>query len=194
MKPQNCPGVPAGPPPTLLDYDDETSTLKTTEASDESRTKKIRFEDQEDEEAEVEVPGEEKGGPKVDNLQRKMLAMSGQDVDAYMKEMEEVHKKTEAEKAADLQERMAKLEKNQPVPPGEGFVPQQQQPPPQPQPSAPFMLPLRPGMPPPGVRLPPGPPPGRPPVPPGPPPGRPPFMQRGPMHGPPRMPGMRPIR
>ena len=34
-----------------------------------------------------------------------MLAMSGQDVDAYMKEMEEVHRQTQAEKERELQSR-----------------------------------------------------------------------------------------
>ena len=44
-------------------------------------------------------------GPKVDSLQKRMLAMSGQDVDAYMKEMEEVHRQTQAEKDRELQSR-----------------------------------------------------------------------------------------
>ena len=43
--------------------------------------------------------------PKVDSLQKRMLAMSGQDVDAYMKEMEEVHRQTQAEKERELQSR-----------------------------------------------------------------------------------------
>jgi WW domain-binding protein 11 len=179
LRPRSCPGVPAGPPPSLSDYDEEGTD---TEAVD-VRSKKIRFAaDDEGGEEDISVPGEEKG-PKVDTLQRKMLAMSGQDVDAYMKEMEEVHKKTEAEKAVDLRQRMARLESNQPGPPGEGFV--------QMHPPAGFMMrpPLRPGMPPPGVRLPPGPPPGRPQLPPGPPPGRPPFMGQ---QRPPMRPGMRP--
>merc|ERR1711988_1561352 len=88
---------------------------------------------------------------------------------------EEVHKKTEAEKASELRSRLARVgaAQDQPGPPGE--IPQtfvQVAP-------AGFMVrppQLRPGIPPPGVRLPPGPPPGRPQLPPGPPPGRPPFM------------------
>ena len=48
---------------------------------------------------EEEPEADDEKGPKVDNVQKTLLAASGQDVDAYMKEMEEVHKKTEAEKA-----------------------------------------------------------------------------------------------
>ena len=93
----------------------------------------------------VEQESDDKG-PKVDNVQKKLLAAAGQDVDAYMKEMEEVHKKTEAEKAADLRNRMARVT-DQPMPPGEApqtFV--------QVAPGGFMMRPpqLRPGMPPPG--------------------------------------------
>jgi len=179
LRPKTCPGVPAGPPPSLKEYIEES-----TETEEPSRLKKkIRFANEE-EETTTSEDNPVKESPKVDNLQKKMLAMSGQDVDAYMKEMEEVHKKTEAEKAADLRNRMARLESEQPQPPGEFPM----------IPNPGYMLrpPLRPGMPPPGVRLPPGPPPGRPTqLPPGPPPGRPPFLpptQRAPPVRPP--PGM----
>ena len=170
LRPKTCPGVPAGPPPLLSEYID-------FEDKDEPKSKRIRFANDDKEEESEATPA------KVDDTQRKMLQMSGQDVDAYMKEMEEVHKKTEAEKAADLQTRMARLESNQPIPPGEQAAQQFVQMAATP---AGFMVRphLRPGMPPPGVRLPPGPPPGRPQLPPGPPPGRPPFMG-----GPQRPPG-----
>jgi hypothetical protein len=36
--------------------------------------------------------------------------MAGQDVDAYLKEMEQVHRQTQAEKAAELQSRMDALQ------------------------------------------------------------------------------------
>ena len=134
--------------------------------------------------------------PKVDSLQKRMLAMSGQDVDAYMKEMEEVHRQTQEDKDRELQSRLARLEQSQPQPPGIGndmFHQQQQQiippgPPPglPPRGPPPSLMgayrqpapPLRPGMAPPGVRPPPGPPPGRPPGPP---------RMNNPL-GPPRMP------
>lgn len=161
LRPRTCPGVPAGAPPKLDEYD------TIDEIQDEQRSKKIRF----------ATKDEEDKGPT--DVQKKLLQASGQDVDAYMKEMEEVHKKTEAEKAAEFTRKMGmhhgaaapvrSLE--QPVPPGEAFV--------QVPPGPGFMVRapgIRPGMAPPGVRLPPGPPPGRPQLPPGPPPGRPPFM------------------
>jgi hypothetical protein len=50
---------------------------------------------------------------KVDDLQKRMLAMAGQDVDAYLKEMEEVHRQTQAEKAAQLQSRMDAMSQQQ---------------------------------------------------------------------------------
>ena len=39
--------------------------------------------------------------------------MAGQDVDAYLKEMEEVHRQTQAEKAAQLQSRMDAMSQQQ---------------------------------------------------------------------------------
>ncbi len=118
--------------------------------------------------------------------------------------MEEVHRQTQAEKAVELQNRLARIDggkkvpdqggSSQPAPPGIGERPRE--PPPgaparnlfMPPGAHPAMIPprppilfrpapppLRPGMAPSSVRLPPGPPPGRPPAPPGPPPGRPPM-------------------
>ena len=114
----NLAALPAGPPPPLSDYEDAGGESLTSELESRTSTssKRIRFV----EEPEAEESAEKAAaGPKVDSVQKKMLAMSGQDVDAYMKEMEEVHKKTEAEKAADLRTRMARLESSQPGPPGE---------------------------------------------------------------------------
>lgn len=167
LRPRTCPGVPAGAPPPLSDYDHDPVS-----SSDAGRSKKIRFSEQD------EAAKTDKNTTSVDNVQKKMLEMSGQDVDAYMKELEVVHNKTEAEKAADIRSRMAAAVA-QPIPPGsEAFV---QMAPPPPAAAGYLLRPaLRPGMPPPpGVRLPPGPPPGRPQLPPGPPPGRPPFMGAG---------------
>ena len=149
-----------------------------------ARKRTIRFGDEaeqeetvgpEEEEAAAEEDPEVPGAP--NSLQKKMLRMAGQDLDSFMKEMEEVHRSREAEKAAELQARLARLEDGE-----------SQQPPPPGLPPGPpmFGAPLRPGLPPPGVRPPPGPPPGRPPNmssgplrpppgPPGPPPGVPPM-------------------
>lgn len=43
--------------------------------------------------------------PKPTSLQQRMLALSGQNIDDFMKEMEEVHKKRERDRAADLNAR-----------------------------------------------------------------------------------------
>jgi WW domain-binding protein 11 len=47
---------------------------------------------------------------KPTSLQQKMLAMAGQDIDQFMKEMEVVHKKRETERAQDLNARLSLLE------------------------------------------------------------------------------------
>jgi WW domain-binding protein 11 len=175
-----CPGVPPGPPPSIQEYEE------TEQPTQESRKRKIRFGGGADEEEDAE--DSEFLKPKQPNsLQKKMLEMAGQDLDQFMKEMEDAHKQKEAEKEASLQRRLSKLDP-EPTPPGTGGneefsrrVPEQ--------PS----MPLRPGVPPQGVGLPPGPPPGsrmpllptRPGVPPagvrmppGPPPGVPPRVTR----------------
>ncbi|CAG9793748.1 unnamed protein product [Diatraea saccharalis] len=151
--------------------------------------------------------------PKPTSLQQRMLALSGQNIDDFMKEMEEVHKKRERDRAADLNARLSALKRtgdgrdsdsdsdtempplhNQPQeflePPGAEL---RQMPPPLMPPG--LRLPLRApvGLPP--LRLPPGPPAGRPPAPPGPPPGLPPrgmLRPPGPPPGaPPRL--LRPL-
>ena len=92
-----------------------------------------------------------------------LINCNSQDLDSFMKEMEEVHRTTEAQKAADLQARLARLEGDDEAPGlisehGTSLVP----------PPAAAMYqpiagaPVRPGVPPPGIRPPPGPPPGRP--------------------------------
>ena len=89
LKPKTCPGVPSGPPPLLADYDDEEEEEGGGE--DSKRSKKIRFDDEEGAEGGGEegvpvAPGEETG-PQVDEIQKKMLLMAGQDVDQYMKQV-----------------------------------------------------------------------------------------------------------
>ena len=83
-KPLLCPGVPAEPPPTLADY--EVREEETGSSS--SRRRTIRFGDEEEqqEQSEPAVPG----AAQPNSLQKKMLAMAGQDIDQFMKEMEEV--------------------------------------------------------------------------------------------------------
>lgn len=162
LQPILCPGVPADVPPNIEDYNIEP---EADEAGSRKRT--IRFGDEAEQEEKVGVEEEDCEVPGAPNsLQKKMLAMAGQDLDSFMKEMEEVHRSREAEKAAELQARLARLDGPDSV---ESLQP-------------PSLPPIRPGLPPPGVRPPPGPPPGRPPNmssaplrPPGPPPGLPPM-------------------
>jgi len=185
VKPLLCPGVPAGPPPSLEDYD-----VVEVEGG---RKRTVRFGDEREDQVDDKVGEDQDSGSSApghpNSLQKKMLAMAGQDLDQFMREMEEVHRTREAEKAADLQARLARLEdpleSTQPTPPGMELPGELDSSsyllagppgaaPPGPPPEAPPMLyrpashmgapPLRPGVPPPGVRPPPGPPPGRPPV------------------------------
>lgn len=121
------------------------------------------------------------GPSKPTSLQQKMVALSGQNIDDFMKEMESVHKKQENDKDDESRPKMS-LANNDPIaPPGTDSVPTLQatttitqqkviQPPIQHNTTAPPLL-FR-G----GLRLPPGPPPGRPLLPPGPPPGLPPRL------------------
>ena len=164
-KPLLCPGVPADVPPKIEDYHIEDETP-------EKKKRTIRFGDEN--ESGAGEAGQEDGGGEDDeaapgapnSLQKKMLAMAGQDLDQFMQEMEAVHRTREAEKAADLQARLARLEGDtgEPQPPGldhglvsehgTSLVP----------PSSAYRpvagAPVRPGVPPPGIRPPPGPPPG----------------------------------
>ena len=148
LKPKTCPGVPAGPPPLLSDYVD-LSDSEGEEDSGDKRRRKIRFEG---------PPGtEEEAEPEKTDQPEKAAAEEpkDKDVDAYMKELEEVHRQAE-------KERMRTLEQ-QPPPPGLGPPPGMLPPRPPPPPGMPMYRPapppLRPGIAPPGVRLPPGPPP-----------------------------------
>lgn len=105
---------------------------------------------------------------KPTSLQQKMVALSGQNVDEFMKEMETVQKKTENNK--EEENKKAKVQSSEPlIPPGTDPIPVPQHQPPQPPIPRPLMYTS--GAP---LRLPPGPPPGRPLMPPGPPPGLPP--------------------
>lgn len=82
------------------------------------RIKSIRFSDDSkalvDPEAKTLVPAAEVDKIKPTSLQQRMLAISGQNIDEFMKEMENVHKKKEQERAADLHERLSTLDKDIP--------------------------------------------------------------------------------
>ncbi|EGI69328.1 PREDICTED: WW domain-binding protein 11-like [Acromyrmex echinatior] len=111
------PGVPPFPPPELSS-DDEDTVENVKEPPTKSRT--IRFAD--DKEDKQESENKEKDAEKEKEkdrdmakvkpttLQQKMLAMAGQDIDQFMREMEVVHKKRETERAQDLNARLSLLE------------------------------------------------------------------------------------
>uniref|UniRef100_A0A1L8DDB8 Putative ww domain-binding protein 11 n=1 Tax=Nyssomyia neivai TaxID=330878 RepID=A0A1L8DDB8_9DIPT len=184
------PGCPPGPSPNLLDmreldedYNEEPrpKKMKTIRFSDEPRVKEKVPED-------LSSRGAiDDDALKPTSIQQRILALSGQNIDEFMKEMESVQKKKEQEKSGDVEmpldekvaeEKSVESEKepkvkpsNPPVhhPPGISLP---GGPPPPPMGLPPNMHhfrppPLRPGM---AIRMPPGPPPGRPGMPPGPPP------------------------
>lgn len=85
------------PPPSLDDYgvddiSDEERGEQEESKSASQRSRRIRFDDEpeaqreEKEKDDVVAPGEE-SGPQVDEIQRKMLQMAGQDIDQYMREV-----------------------------------------------------------------------------------------------------------
>lgn len=114
-----------------------------------------------------------------------MVAISGQNVDEFMKEMEVVQKKMETDKEEDIQPPKSKPSVNiePPAPPGIEPEPISKPPPQQNIPVPPLVMFPAPGP----MRVPPGPPPGRPLLPPGPPPGLPPRLPLRMPHPPARM-------
>ncbi|KAK3925665.1 Protein EARLY FLOWERING 5 [Frankliniella fusca] len=131
-KPKKPPGVPPGPPPELSDDEEDEEPMDTSVPQQPTNSRRIRFEDDYDERPPGEEPLEkelphssnydESGGedrskislaptpkPQPTALQQKMLAMAGQDIDQFMREMEEVHRKREADRQADLDARLAAI-------------------------------------------------------------------------------------
>ncbi|XP_063910164.1 WW domain-binding protein 11 [Zophobas morio] len=155
------PGCPPGPPPDITD-DGEVDDF--VPRSDDDK------EDASDDPSDPDAS-------KPTSLQQKMVALSGQNVDDFMKEMEVVQKKLEGGK--DEEPRPKIVSHPEPLMPPGTDMPMQ---PPQALNQGPLLFPA------PGLRLPPGPPPGRPLMPPGPPPGLPP--PRMPIRMPPAPPRM----
>lgn len=188
------PGVPPGPPPDLSDLSCCSSDEEEEEVSEAIRSKTLRFSDDvtitnitEQEEEKMETETSEEPSNKPTSLQQRMVQISGQNIDEFMKEMEAVQKNKEsapAEKPEGDTEQKNEEEKETMAPPGTDPKEQTQiqlpiVPPPNP-PGVRFMPPPppipRPVLPLMAMRLPPGPPPGRPNLPPGPPPGLPPRL------------------
>ncbi|XP_032520675.2 WW domain-binding protein 11 [Danaus plexippus] len=117
------PGVPPGPPPDL----ESLLGLESNKKDKHKEKKSIRFSDLPD-----EPPGEHRcqkvsnhedtedtgdsekqsQAPKPTSLQQRMLMLSGQNIDDFMKEMEEVHRKRERDRAADLSARLTALKRS----------------------------------------------------------------------------------
>ncbi|XP_055911270.1 WW domain-binding protein 11 [Eupeodes corollae] len=90
------PGVPPGPPPDLHEFSDLDTDAENDEPLLRDPIKRPRTVSGTD-------PTKGKDGediPKPNALQQRMLAISGQNIDEFMKEMENVHKKKEKERAA----------------------------------------------------------------------------------------------
>ncbi|XP_055595045.1 WW domain-binding protein 11-like [Uranotaenia lowii] len=182
----DIPGCPPGPPPDIfcmpeLDFDLEEFRSETQ--------KSVKFFDDADSRDNSEDSDEEK--PKQpSSVQQKMLAISGQNLDEFMKEMETVQKKKDVPEIANIPmpSKPTVILPNPAPHPSDTtvkFVPMPTLPMPGPAPIQPALMirppPLRPGIPGmPGLRMPPRPPPGIPPrlggirMPPGPPAGPPP--------------------
>ncbi|XP_045451071.1 WW domain-binding protein 11 [Melitaea cinxia] len=127
------PGVPPGPPPdfsTLISeymkmnikHKEGKKTLRFSDVPDEGppgdypMQKKQTIEDFDGEAMEDDHPSSPTSvpanpAPKPTSLQQRMLALSGQNIDDFMKEMEEVHKKRERDRAADLNARLSALKR-----------------------------------------------------------------------------------
>ncbi|XP_045495520.1 WW domain-binding protein 11 isoform X2 [Colias croceus] len=124
------PGVPPGHPP---DYSSliaevmnmkivEKKTLRFSDITDEGppgmhippptaqRAEDLDGEAMDDTEA-PSSPTPATPAPKPTSLQQRMLALSGQNIDDFMKEMEEVHRKRERDRAADLNARLSALKR-----------------------------------------------------------------------------------
>lgn len=143
---------------------------------------------QEQENSENDSDDPEIGPSKPTSVQQKMVALSGQNIDEFMKEMESVQKKQENDKD-DENKLSGAASIEPPAPPGTDPVPTMV-----PHQIPQSNLPVPPTLifPGPPLRLPPGPPPGRPLMPPGPPPGLPP--PRLPLRMPPAPPPPRMLR
>lgn len=110
VKKKEPPGCPPGPPPNLTDMREFDSDYESDEEEPKSKRAKTVRDDvpsrkDEDKEDDLSVK-------QPTSLQQRMLAISGQNIDEFMKEMENVQKKKEQERAADLQERLSTLGKD----------------------------------------------------------------------------------
>lgn len=199
---KNPPGVPPGPPPELSGEEDEAD--EDEEDDDDSDTSSIELNSDSDvddsakqKHRKAEEPKQRKGirfashressdsDEDENDIKKNRMSSAKDDLEMFMKEIEEVQKQREAERLLDEPSAAKGGDVPLPVPPP-GQLPTGV--PPAPPIGVPPPLLFRPPLMmvgPTGIRLPPGPPPGRPPalppgirLPPGPPPGVPPNLLR----------------
>ncbi|KYN33797.1 WW domain-binding protein 11 [Trachymyrmex septentrionalis] len=110
------PGVPPFPPPELSSDDEDTienvkePKSRTIRFADDKEDNKQELENKEKDAEKEKEKDRDMAKVKPTTLQQKMLAMAGQDIDQFMREMEVVHKKRETERAQDLNARLSLLE------------------------------------------------------------------------------------
>ncbi|KAB7508080.1 WW domain-binding protein 11 [Armadillidium nasatum] len=125
--PKNPPGCPPTIPVDLSDEDDDEKTenieLDEIKKAESGRSRTIRFADGNDSDDKDTRLTVEKS-KNLTSLQTKLLQMSGQDIDDFMRETEVLFKEKVAERQADLRSRLEKLDDVS------GSAPNLQQPPP----------------------------------------------------------------
>lgn len=133
VKKKEPPGCPPGPPPDLIEMREFDSDYESEEEEPKlKKLKSVRIEEVSVRKTNIQLANlsceftskfqapnrkdEEKDDDlsvkQPTSLQQRMLAISGQNIDEFMKEMENVQKKKEQERAADLQERLSTLDKD----------------------------------------------------------------------------------
>ncbi|XP_076036927.1 uncharacterized protein LOC143022543 [Oratosquilla oratoria] len=117
-EPKRAPGCPPTMPPDLSDDEDDSDTVmkmellnaaKDDEGVDAPRSKTIRFEDSDEDDDEKDTRLTVSKSKGLTSLQTKLLQMSGQDIDDFMRETEVLFREKEAERKADLRMRLEKL-------------------------------------------------------------------------------------
>lgn len=141
-EPKKPPGCPPTLPPELSDDEEEEEEKMETEPvvsvmekeengtddkeeedeteekdDDQPRSRTIRFEDGEESDEEKDTRLTISNSKGLTSLQTKLLQMSGQDIDDFMRETEVLFREKEAERKADLRARLDKLYDDEPARP-----------------------------------------------------------------------------
>lgn len=128
VEPKKPPGCPPTLPPELSDdeEDEKMEVSKEKDGEDDvitgTRTRTIRFADGDESDEDKDTRLTLKKSKNLTSLQTKLLEISGQDIDDFMRETEVLFKEKVAERQADFRSRIERIE--------EGVPPNLQQPPP----------------------------------------------------------------